>query len=165
MSKPSVEEDPLLKPVHQHMEKSDLKTSNDSIRLAGSTKKHARHKNAQKAIAPVRPKTNQAIVIKKPKNTTTSTPQLNSRVTMLQKICTGRQSLRFQITIHGLKKYYHKYYYKCVINPCNSRFSTVSDWNRHHLTFHKNVLCCTFCHKGFKTSSSRCDHMYTYQPQ
>ena len=39
------------------------------------------------------------------------------------------------------------------------------DWNRHHHTFHKNVLCCITCHKGFKMPSSRCDHMYTHRPQ
>ena len=90
MPKPTVEETPHLKPVYKLMERSDLNTSNDSLKLAtGSINKLARHKNAQKAVVTIRPKTKQAKIIKKPKNTASSTPQLNRRVKRVQKICTG----------------------------------------------------------------------------
>ena len=69
-----------------------------------------------------------------------STPVLSSRMTRMQKILSGAKSPAFQITVHGLKKFQHKYHYKCVVNPCTCRFSTVRDWNRHHHTFHQTIL-------------------------
>ena len=69
-----------------------------------------------------------------------STPVSSSRMTRMQKIQSGAKSLAFQITVHGLKKFLHKYHYKCVVNLCACIFSTVRDWNRHHHTFHRTIL-------------------------
>ena len=88
-----------------------------------------------------------------------STPILSSRTTRIQKIRSGAKSPAFKITVHGLKKFQHKYNYKCVVNPCACRFSTVRDWNRHHHTFHQTILRCTVCRKGFKAPSTHRDHL------
>ena len=65
--------------------------------------------------------------------------------------------------MQGLKRHKHRYSYKCVVNPCNRRFATVRDWNRHHQLFHKFHLKCVECRKRFATPSSRRDHMYSHR--
>ena len=73
------------------------------------------------------------------------------------------KSTTFRITVHGFKCYKHRYSYKCVVNPCNRRFATVRDWNRHHQLFHRFYLKCVECRKCFATPSSRRDHMYSHR--
>ena len=48
------------------------------------------------------------------------------------------------------------------MNLCTHRFSTVRDWNRHHHTFHRTILRCTTCRKGFKAPNTHQDHMYRH---
>ena len=71
---------------------------------------------------------------------TTVSPKPSSRTTRAQKIRKGMKSPTFKIPVHGLKCYKHRYSYKCVVNPCNRRFATVRDWNRHHQLFHRFYL-------------------------
>ena len=90
-------------------------------------------------------------------------PKPSSRITRAQNIREGMKSPTFRITVHGLKCYKHQYSYKCVVNPCNRRFATVRDWNRHHQLFHRFYLKCIECRKHFATPSSRRDHMYSHR--
>ena len=71
----------------------------------------------------------------------------------------------FRITVRGLKRYKHRYHYKCVVIPCACRFSTVRDWNNHHRNFHKTTLRCSDCCKGFRTPSACRDHVYMHKQQ
>ena len=82
------------------------------------------------------------------------TTTLSSRRTRSQQIHVGAKSPVFQITVHGLKRYKHRYHYKCIVISCACRFSTVRDWNNHHRNFHKTILRCSDCHKGFRTPSA-----------
>ena len=94
----------------------------------------------------------------------TASPKPSSRTTRAQKIqCSGTKSPTFKISVQGLKCYKHRYSYKCMVNPCNRRFATVRDWNRHHQLFHKFHLKCVECRKHFATPSSRRDHMYSHR--
>ena len=95
----------------------------------------------------------------------TDTATLSSRRTRTQQIHVGAKSPVFQLTVHGLKKYKHRYHYKCTVISCARRFSTVRDWNNHHRNFHKTILRCRDCRKGFKTLSAHRDHVYTHKQQ
>ena len=91
---------------------------------------------------------------------------LSSRRTRMQQIRVGAKSPVFQLRVYGLKKYKHRYQYKCAITSCARRFSTVRNWNNHHRNFHKTILRCRECRKGFKTLSAHHDHVYVHkQPQ
>ena len=68
------------------------------------------------------------------------TTTLSSRRTRSQQIRVGTKSPVFQITVHRLKRYKHRYHCKCIVIPCAHRFSTVRDWNNHHRNFHKTIL-------------------------
>ena len=60
----------------------------------------------------------------------TASPKPSSRTTRAQKIQhSGTKSPTFKISVQGLKRYKHRYSYKCMVNPCNRRFATVRDWN------------------------------------
>ena len=50
-----------------------------------------------------------------------------SRRTRTQQIHVGTKSPVFWITVHGLKRYKHRYHYKCIVISCACRFSTVRD--------------------------------------
>ena len=93
------------------------------------------------------------------------TTTLSSRRTRSQQICVGTKSPVFRITVHGLKRYKHRYHYKCIVIPCAHRFSTVRDWNNHHRNFHKTILRCSDCRKGFRTPSAHQDHVYMHKQQ
>ena len=94
----------------------------------------------------------------------TASPKPSSRITRAQKIQqSGTKSPTFKISVHGLKRYKHRYSYKCMVNPCNRQFATVRDWNRHHQLFHRFHLKCVECRKRFATPSSRRDHMYSHR--
>ena len=93
------------------------------------------------------------------------TPTLSSRRTRMQHIRVGAKSPVFRLRIYGLKKYKHRYQYKCVITSCAHRFRTVRDWNNLHRNFHKTILRCHECWKGFKTPSARRDHVYVHKQQ
>ena len=99
------------------------------------------------------------------KSNRADTTTLSSRRTRTQQIHAGAKSPVFRITVHGLKRYKHRYHYKCVVISCALRFSTVRDWNNHHRNFHKTILRCSDCHKGFKTPSAHRDHMYIHKQQ
>ena len=93
------------------------------------------------------------------------TATLSSRRTRTQQICVGAKSPVFQLTVHGLKKYKHRYHYKCAVISCAHRFSMVRDWNNHHRNFHKTILRCRDCQKGFKTPSAHRDHVHIHKQQ
>ena len=97
----------------------------------------------------------------KSKNTLT----LSSRRTRTQHIWIGAKSAIFRLRIHGLKKYKHRYQYKCVITLCACRFHMVRDWNNHHRNSHNTILRCHECQKGFKTPSAHHDHVYVHNKQ
>ena len=82
------------------------------------------------------------------------TATLSSRRTRTQQICVGAKSPVFWLRVYGLKKYKHRYQYKCAVILCACRFSMVRDRNNHHRNFHKTILRCRECHKGFKTLSA-----------
>ena len=82
------------------------------------------------------------------------TATLSSRKTRMQQICVGAKGLVFWLRIYGLKKYKHRYQYKCALTSCACRFSMVRDWNNHHRNFHKTILRCRECRKGFKSPSA-----------
>ena len=86
---------------------------------------------------------NRKLIIRKRQGPDTAT--LSSRRTRTQQICVGAKSPVFQLTVHGLKKYKHRYHYKCAVISCAHRFSTVRDWNNHHRNFHKTILRCHDC--------------------
>ena len=94
-----------------------------------------------------------------------NTPTLSSRRTRMQHICIGAKSQVFRLRIYGLKKYKHRYQYKCIITSCARRFRAVRDWNNHHRNFHNTILRCCECQKGFKTLSARRDHVYVHKQQ
>ena len=91
------------------------------------------------------------------------TATLSSRRTRTQHI--HAKSPVFRLRIYSLKKYKHRYQYKCVITSCACRFRMVRDWNNHHRNFHKTILRCRECQKGFKTLSAHCDHVYVHKQQ
>ena len=69
----------------------------------------------------------------KPNRADTTT--LSSRRTRSQQIHVGAKSPVFWISVHGLKRYKHRYHYKCIVISCACRFSMVRDWNNHHRNF------------------------------
>ena len=73
------------------------------------------------------------------------TATLSSRRTRMQHIRVGAKSPVFRLKLYGLKKYKHRYQYKCVITSCAHRFHTVRDWNNHHRNFYKTILRCREC--------------------
>ena len=73
------------------------------------------------------------------------TATLSSRRTRTQQIRVGAKSPVFRLMVHGLKKYKHRYQYKCAVISCAHRFSMVRDWNNHHRNFHKTILRCCDC--------------------
>ena len=99
------------------------------------------------------------------KSNRADTTILSSRRTRTQQIHVGAKSPVFRITVHGLKRYKLRYHYKCIVTSCACRFSMVRDWNNHHRNFHKTILRCSDCRKGFKTPSAHRDHVYIHKQQ
>ena len=130
MPKPSKPEKGPLKPMQVMLDKQDISTSDK----ATLSIKHNRGKPRKKT----KPKPVNKCKNKRPKGKGGSnrpkpaSPKLSSRVTHSQKIRSGLKSPTFRITVHGLKCFKHKYYYKCSVNPCSCWFSMVCDWNNHH---------------------------------
>ena len=60
----------------------------------------------------------------------------------------------FKITLHGITKRKPKYYFKCYILGCKSRFHSLKEWNSHHIVQHKLLLSCLKCPKQFKKPSA-----------
>ena len=143
----------LTKPVYKSMLKDDPNKSNEStynpVRTDKQTvkkpRKHDKDKNwktkvtvrsgkkLRSTVSSNKPSIKWALVSNRGSD---STPVPSSIMTTTQKIRSGAKSPAFLITVHRLKKFQHKYHYKCVVNLCAHRFSTVRDWNRHHHTFH-----------------------------
>ena len=97
------------------------------------------------------------------KSNSADTTTLSSRRPRSQQICVGAKSPVFRITVHGLKRYKHRYHYKCIVISCACRFSMVRDCNNHHRNFHKTILRCSDCRKGFRTPSACRDHLYMHK--
>ena len=153
--KPSTSHRVQLNTVQTFIPVKPMKTSSKSV-LTGSGK-HTRCKNPASNMLSGRSKS-----YYKPKRRMPSSPVPSSRVTRTQKIRAGMKSPVLKL-VQGLKTYKHRYNFKCVVNPCNRRFATVRDWNRHHQLFHKTYLKCSECRKRFVTPSSRRDHMYSHR--
>ena len=62
-----------------------------------------------------------------PKFNRPDTATLSSRRTRTQQIRVGAKSPVFRITVHDLKRYKHRYHYKCTVISCACRFSMVRD--------------------------------------
>ena len=152
MPKVSAPQKGPLKPFRVILDKCDTSTSEEATlsikHIRGKSKKKAKPKSVNNSRN-VKPKGRGGS--NRPKS---ASPRLSSRVTCSQKIRSGLKSPAFRITVHGLKCFKHKYYYKCEVNPCSHRFSTVYDWNNYHHSFHNTYLKCTTCCKCFKTPSA-----------
>ena len=55
----------------------------------------------------------------------------------------------FKIAVHGIVRRQPKYYFRCYIHDCNSKFHSLKEWNSHHLLQHKLPLQCLKCPKQF----------------
>ena len=154
------------KPEHKQMHKDNIDKNDDNIFIPLRSGKQAVKRSKKKATARIekkpktRPSTKSALVSRCGSE---STLILSSRTTRMQKIRSGTKSPAFKMTAARLKRFRHKYHYKCIVNPCARRFSTVQDWNRHHCTFHQTTLRCTICRKGFKAPSTHRDHLYMHR--
>ena len=60
----------------------------------------------------------------------------------------------FKITLHGIARRQPKYYFRCYIPDCNSKFHSLKEWNSHHLVQHKSLLSCLKCPRQFKKPSA-----------
>ena len=109
-------------------------------------------------IASVSHKSTKQTRCKQPLRKTSNNKLSSVRFRTINKSTHCTTASTFRISVHGLKRYKHRYSYKCVVNPCNRQFATVRDWNRHQL-FHRFYLKCVECRKRFATPSSRRDHM------
>ena len=65
---------------------------------------------------------------------------------------------KFNINLHGIRKYHWRYYFKCAEVNCNKSFSKIRDWNTHHRIFHKSKLKCETCGAKFVTPSAHRAH-------
>ena len=163
MPKPSELEKGPLKPVQVILDKWDVSTGDEATL---SIKQGTGKPRKKIKLKPVNKSRNTKAKGKQGSNRPMSaSPKLSSRVTHSQKIQNGLKSPTFRITIHGLKCFKHKYYYKRGVNPCSHMFSMVCDWNNHHRSFHGTYLRCTTCHKCFKTPHAWGDHMYSHRAQ
>ena len=70
----------------------------------------------------------------------------------------------FKITLHGIARRQPKYYFRCYIHHCNSKFHSLKEWNSHHLLQHKSLLLCLKCPKQFKKPSAFRVHQNNHTP-
>ena len=121
------------KPLHKQMLKDDIDMNDDNILTPLRRDKQTVKKSKKKATARTGKRSKTAVSSTRSsaklalvsRHGSKSTPLLSSRTTRMQKIRSGAKSLAFKTTVHGLKRLRHKYHYKCVVNPCAHRFSTV----------------------------------------
>ena len=110
------------------MIKDNIDINDDNIFTPLRSGKQAVKRSKKKATARIekRPKTRSstksALVSRRGSE---STPILSSRTTRTQKIRSGAKSPAFKTTVAGLKRFRHKYHYKCIVNPWAHRFSAV----------------------------------------
>ena len=71
---------------------------------------------------------------------------------------------QFNISLHGIRKHQHQYYFKCAEGNCHKSFSRIHDWNTHHRIFHKNKLKCANCDLRFLTPSAHRAHKNYHAP-
>ena len=70
-----------------------------------------------------------------------------------------RDRAKFSIKVHGIKKWKHKYWFKCIVPRCNHSFLMIKYWNTHHSIEHKDYeLKCHTCNKSFNTLSAKTAH-------
>ena len=116
------------KPEHMQMLKDNIATNDDNTFTPLRSDKQALKRSKKKATARIekRPKTRSSTKSASVSRCgSESTPVLSSRTTRTQKIRSGAKSLAFKTTVTRLKRFRHKYHYKCIVNPCTHRFSTV----------------------------------------
>ena len=72
---------------------------------------------------------------------------------------------KLRIQTHNLKrKHKWRYYFKCAVMGHSHRFSSVKEWNIHHLAKHKTVTyCCRECTKQLRTPTSMRSHELTHR--
>ena len=57
-----------------------------------------------------------------------------------------KESARFKVQPHGIKKCKPKHWFKCLVSNCRHSFPTIHMWNTHHTVAHKNIaLICNIC--------------------
>ena len=60
----------------------------------------------------------------------------------------------FKITLHGITRRQPKYYFKCYVFDCSSKFHSLEDWNSHHIEQYKTSLLCLKCPRQFTKPSA-----------
>ena len=71
---------------------------------------------------------------------------------------------KFNINVHGIRRCWHRYYFKCIVKKCDRTFDKIKDWNTHHRIIHKNKIKCTDCGQKFATPSFHCAHKDNHAP-
>ena len=75
----------------------------------------------------------------------------------------AQYKLRIQ-THHLKRKRKRRYYFKCAVPGCPHGFSSVKEWNIHHLAKHKTVTYrCRECTKQLRTLTSMRSHELTHR--
>ena len=65
----------------------------------------------------------------------------------------------FKITLHSLARRQPKYYFKCYVSGCSSKFHSLKDWNTHHIVQHKTMLSFLKCPRQLKKLSAFRAHL------
>ena len=98
----------------------------------------------------------------------TSVTPSKTDTTSTMKDTTGQRKIvsksKFNINLHGIRKYCRRYYFKCAVVNCNKTFSKILDWNTHHCLFHKSRLKCETCGAKFITPSAHRAHKNYHAP-
>ena len=116
------------RPEHMPMLKDNIATNDDNTFTPLRSDKQALKRSKKMATARIekRPKTRSSTKSASvSRSGSESTPVLSSRTTRTQKIRSGAKCPAFKTTVTGLERFRHKYHYKCIVNPCACRFSTV----------------------------------------
>ena len=71
---------------------------------------------------------------------------------------------KFNINVHGIRRCWHRYYFKCVVKKCGRIFDKIKYWNTHHRIIHKSKIKCAECGQKFITPSSHHAHKNNHAP-
>ena len=65
----------------------------------------------------------------------------------------------FNVKTHGIHRSKPKYWFRCMVLPCNQTFRSIRLWNQHHAVIHKSKpLVCDICKKSFTKPSAKKSH-------
>ena len=103
-------------------------------------------------------------------STSRSTPDIHKKTDSTTNIKDmGSQKIvtkcRFNINLHGIRKYHWCFYFKCAEANCNKSFNKVRDWNTHHRIIHKHKLKCESRGKKFVSPSAHRAHRNYHAPR